>query len=141
MDKFSPTHFGKMVWFLTADTGLAISWALLWLMLGSTTTAGKLCVNIMPHLMSSRGCHSHTFCTTICDRGQTQSQGSSIKNPASQRTNNVCEGPLGQQSMRQKKTTIDTFVVYGVLRVSLLRVDHVRVPWFWEMYMRSRFKR
>ena len=68
---------------------------------------------------SSRGCHSHTFCTTICDRGQNRSQESSIKNPASQRSSSVGESSLGEQPTRYGNTTIDINVVDEVLRFSL----------------------
>ena len=70
-------------------------------------------------MLRARGCHSRTFCTNICDRGQNQSQESSIKKPASQRTSSVGEGSLGQQPTRYANTTINTNVVDEVLRFSL----------------------
>ena len=63
--------------------------------------------------MPTGGCHYHS--------GQNLSQELSIKKPASQRTSSVGEG---QQPMLHVKTTIDTYVVDGVLRISLRR-DHV----------------
>ena len=62
-------------------------------------------------MYSTRGCHCHTFCINICDRGQNRSQESNIKKPASQRISSVGEGSLGQQPTRYANTTIDTNVV------------------------------
>ena len=66
----------------------------------------------------SRGCHSRTFCTNICDRGQNRNQESNIKKPASQRTSSVGEGSFSQQPMCYANTTINTNVVdevYGLV--------------------------
>ena len=67
----------------------------------------------------SRGCHSCTFCTTNCNHSQNQSQESSIKKPASQRTSSVGESSLGQQPTCCANTKINTNVVNKVIWFSL----------------------
>ena len=45
----------------------------------------------------------------------------------SQRSNSDDKGPVGQESTSYKSTTIDTYVVDGILRYSLREIDHVQI--------------
>ena len=78
----------------------------------------KLC-HLHTGEITTRWCHSHTFCTTICECGQNRSQESSIKKPASQRTSSVDEGFLGQWPTCYANITINTNIVDENLWYSL----------------------
>ena len=54
-------------------------------------------VSVLQYCSYYKGCHTNTYCSAICDRGQNRSQKSSRENPTSQRSNSVDGDPVGQE--------------------------------------------